>query len=303
MTARTTPETSRPSTIVRAEATIRRLDHPEAVRELLAPSAAYAAYALAYLDPALFRLSRFYEARLNDKSALLMHARGGLGASTLLLGDGALLSVLLKLHPGPRQTLLTCDPAQVDRTLSSRNLWRPQSMLRLRVDRDSFKPPSSAAAVRALTRADAPELNRLYALEGEGAAHSGQQIEAGAFYGALVRGRLVATAGTHIYSRREGVAVVGNVFTHPDFRGRGLGTAVTAAVTEHVLGDADLVVLNVDPANRTARQIYEKLGYRDAGRLVEAMSTLCHAASPAPLFHRLLGRWRSGTAGVETVVV
>ncbi len=303
MTARTTPEASRPSTIVRAEVTIRRLEDPEAVRERLAPSAPYAAYALACLDPALFRLARFYEARLNDKSALLMHARGGLGASTLLLGDGPLLSTLLKLHPGPRQTLLTCDPAHVDRILANRNLWRPQSMLRLRVDRDSFRPPPGAAGLRALTGADAAELNRLYAIEGEGAAYSRQQIEAGAFYGAIVRGRLVATAGTHIYSRREGVAVIGNVFTHPDFRGRGLGTAVTAAVTEKVLGDADLVVLNVDPANRTARRIYEKLGFRDAGRLVEAMSTLRHVVSPAPLFHRLVGRWRSGVRGVETVIV
>ena len=290
-------------TLARAAATIRRLEHPNLVRPELEGAAAYAAYGLAYLDPGLFRLARFYEARLNDRRALLMHARGGLGPSTLLLGDSALVAALLRLHPGPRQTLLTCEPEHVETALSTRNLWRPQTMLRLQVERQAFVPPASLPSVRRLTADDATELNRLYALEGEGTWYSGHQINAGVYYGGFSRGRLVATAGTHIHSRREGVAVIGNVFTHPDFRGRGLGTAVTAAITAHVLQDAKLVVLSVDPANRTAHQIYEKLGYRESGRLVEAMSTLRRPISPLPLLERLIGRWRSGTTGVKVVAV
>ena len=67
------------------------------------------------------------------------------------------------------------------------------------------------------------------------------------------------------------MAILGltNVLTHPDFRGRGYGTAVTAAVTESFLPSSKLIVLNVDPANRPARQIYERLGYIERGRLIE----------------------------------
>jgi RimJ/RimL family protein N-acetyltransferase len=176
-------------------------------------------------------------------------------------------------------------------------------MLRMAVAPAGFQPPASIAPVRRLIGSDAGELNRLYALEGDTTWYSGRQINEGVYYGALSRGRLVAAAGTHIHSQREGIAVVGNVFTHPDFRGHGFGTAVTAAVTAHLLQHCGLVVLNVDPGNRPARQIYEKLGYQDTGRVVEALSTLRRPHSPLPLFHRLLGRWRSRTPGEQIVPI
>ena len=71
-------------------------------------------------------------------------------------------------------------------------------------------------------------------------------------------------------SPRERVAVVGNVFTHPAQRGRGYATATTSAVTAALLQMCDTVVLTVDPLNTPAVAAYERLGYREAGRLVEA---------------------------------
>ena len=43
----------------------------------------------------------------------------------------------------------------------------------------------------------------------------------GVYYGVRVDGRLVAAAGTHVISPTARLAVVGNVMTHVDFRGRG----------------------------------------------------------------------------------
>jgi RimJ/RimL family protein N-acetyltransferase len=286
---------------VRNQVIVRSLDDRTALKRELSQTAPYAAYALAYLDPRLFSLARFYEAQRQDRRAIVMHARGGLGPSTMLFGDASLLSSLLKLHPGSRQTLLTCEPDHVDTALATHNLFRPQSMLRMQVDRASFTGREVASDVRRLIGADARDLNRLYALEGDGIWYSPNQVASGIYYGALNRGRLVAAAGTHIYSGYEGVAVVGNVFTHPDYRGHGYGTAVTAAVTEQLLRICNLVVLNVDPANRVARHIYEALGYREAGRLVEAMSTLRYPYSPLPLMRRLIARLRSRSAGIEVV--
>jgi RimJ/RimL family protein N-acetyltransferase len=282
-------------------ATLRRLTDMRAVKRALDASPAFNAYALAHLDPALFGLASFYLAQTNSASAVLMHSRGGLGAATHAFGDPRLVATLVALHPGPRGSLLTCQTEHVDAMLQAYNLWRPQNMMRMQVDADSFQPPTSKGPVRRLLAADAPELNRLYALEGDGIFYSGQQVRDGAYFGALHRGRLVAAAGTHIYSRAAGVAVVGNVFTHPDFRGHGLATAVTAAVTAHVLQDCDLVVLSVDPANRSARHVYETLGYRDAGRLLESMVTRRAPLSPLPALRRFLAGRRSGEKGVEVV--
>ncbi len=303
MTARAATKTARATLIAASEARIQRLDRVADVRRSLEAVPAYAAYALAYLDPAIFRLARFYEATLKDRRAVVMHARGGLGPSTLLFGDTTLLGALLKLHPGPRQTLLTCEPAHVEQALRSHNLWRPQTMLRMQLGAGGFRPPTRLDGVRRLGGMDAPDLNRLNALEGDGTSYTGRQINAGVYYGAFNRGRLAAAAGTHIHSKREGIGVVGNVFTHPDMRGRGYGTAVTAAVTAHLLQDCRLVVLNVDPANRPARQVYERLGYVEAARLVEALSTRRQPLSPLPLVRRLLARLRSGVSGAEAVPV
>ena len=300
MTARTASGQTKPASLERT-ASVRRLLDRDAIRERLLAARAYSAYATAYLDPRLFPLACFYEATSGNRWALVMHARGGLGTSTLTLGDAAIVEALLQLHPGPRQTFLTCETGHVDGLLLGHNLWRPQTMLRMQVSRPSFQPRANPAPVRRLIDADAPDLNALYAIEGDGLRYSGRQISQGAYFGAYVRGRLVSAAGTHIHSASESVGVVGNVFTHPDHRSHGLGGAVTSAVTAQLLRTCDLVVLNVDPANRTARHIYETLGYAEAGRLVEAMATRRDPLSPMPLARRLIGRWRSRTSGVETV--
>jgi ribosomal protein S18 acetylase RimI-like enzyme len=280
---------------------VRRLEDRQAVRAHLARAPAYAAYALACLDARLFPTTAVFEARRDGATAVAVHSRGGLGPATLLLGDGEAISTLLRLHPGPRQTVLTCEPDHVSTALRTYHLWRPQNMLRMALDHDAFAAPRGQLGVRRLGHADAADLNRLYALEGEGLRYSGRQIDGGVYFGAFQRGVLLAAAGTHVYSETEGVAVVGNVFTHPDARGRGLGGAVTAAVTAHLRERCPLIVLSVDPANRAARRLYEKIGYREAGRLVESMATRRDPFSPLPALRRLTARVRGGVPGLEVV--
>jgi RimJ/RimL family protein N-acetyltransferase len=280
-------------------AIVRQLRDPESIRARLNQQRAYAAYALGYLDDRRFPMAAFYEATSGERAALVMHARGGLGASMFTMGDPALLGRLLSLHPGIRQAFVTCEPGHVDAVLTSHNVWRPQTMLRMQLTRQDFSPPKENPAVRRLVEADAFELNRLY--NEDSTRYTGRQIAEGIYFGADHRRWLVAAAGTHIYSKREGVAVIGNVFTHQDFRGRGLGTAVTAAVAAHLLQDCDLIVLNVDPANRTARHVYEQLGFKETGRLVEAMATRRRAYSPLPAIRRAVARYRATAPDTELV--
>ena len=299
MTARAAGSSTTRHVSLRRSATINQLRDVESLRAILDQSRPYAAYALAYLDEARFRQAEFYEATAGEGRALVMQARGGLGPSTLTLGDPSLVGTLLALHPGPRQAFLTCETDHVDKLLETHNLWRPQTMLRMQLDGQSFRPPADLSNVRRLISADSADLNRLY--NEEGTRHTGRQIEEGVYFGARHRGWLIAAAGTHIYSRSQGVAVIGNVYTHPDFRGHGLGTAVTAAVAKQLLETCDLIVLNVDPMNRTARHIYDQLGFRETGRLVEAMSTRRRPFSPAPFFRRSVARHRAATPHTELV--
>ena len=59
-----------------------------------------------------------------------------------------------------------------------------------------------------------------------------------------------------------GSARIGPVYTPPAARGRGYGSAVTAAVTAAVADDGGIPVLFTDLANPTSNKIYQELGYR-----------------------------------------
>jgi GNAT superfamily N-acetyltransferase len=65
-----------------------------------------------------------------------------------------------------------------------------------------------------------------------------------------------------------GSARVGPVYTPPEQRGRGYGSAVTAAATQAILDDGGVPVLFTDLANPTSNKIYQLLGYRPVERRV-----------------------------------
>lgn len=74
-------------------------------------------------------------------------------------------------------------------------------------------------------------------------------------------GRPVSMAG--YVGPVAGVARVAPVFTPPEHRRRGYGSAVTAACSAHALArGADAVMLYTDLANPTSNAIYQRIGYR-----------------------------------------
>jgi predicted GNAT family acetyltransferase len=60
----------------------------------------------------------------------------------------------------------------------------------------------------------------------------------------------------------RGAARIGPVYTPPGLRGRGYGSAVTAAATREVLDGGAVPVLFTDLGNPTSNAIYQQLGYR-----------------------------------------
>jgi ribosomal protein S18 acetylase RimI-like enzyme len=141
-------------------------------------------------------------------------------------------------------------------------------MIRMWVDRASFRP--YPADVRRLLPAEIGDLNRLYQL-GFASWLPSNAIAEGVYYGIRVNGRLVAAAGTHVVSPEARLAVVGNVLTQTDHRGRGYAKATTAAVTADLLRTCDQVVLNVRADNPPAIQAYRHLGYQEHARFEERL--------------------------------
>lgn len=274
----------------RAAYAVERLTDREAIRGLLLPERAYAAYALGQLEPHLFPLSEWWTAEGPGGRALLLHSRGGLGRALFALGDPEALDAILRLHPGPRFSFASVRPEHRPVLARHFHLLRSQLMVRMSVERAAFRP-TPGPAVR-LGGGDIGRINRLYSAEGGPTAYTSRHIEEGVYYGVFVDGRLASIAGTHVVAPSQGVAVVGNVFTHPRYRGQGLAAVATSAVTEFLLRSCPLVVLTVEATNEPALRVYRRLGYRQECTLHETPVIRRDPTGLLSLARRLLASWR-----------
>lgn len=258
----------------------------------------FAAYALAQLDPEAFPLSAWWTCHTESGLSLVCHSRAGLGDATFVLGPSQGVAAILSLHPGPARTFATAKPEQLKALESAYRLSGARTMRRMHVTAQSFEPVEGDTL--RLLGGQVRLLNRLYASEGGPTSYLPHHIEEGCYHGVLAGGRLVAVAGTHSISAVAGIAVVGNVFTHPDHRGRGYATLATSAATADLLRHCRDVVLSVDPENRPAVSAYRALGYREVEDIVEAAARR-RAGGLASGLRRLIAARRGRRLGGEIV--
>jgi RimJ/RimL family protein N-acetyltransferase len=155
--------------------------------------------------------------------------------------------------------------------------------------------------VRRLEGADARRINALYRSDGVASFYSPRQIDEACYYGAERDGKLVAIAGTHVVSTSSEIAVVGNVYTFPEYRGQHLAQATTSAVTAQLLKFCREVVLSVDPENAPAVRAYERLGYIEVARLIEGAAVRRDVTGLAASLRRMVARTRGRAEGNEIV--
>lgn len=240
------------------------------IRTFLERDRLFAAYALCDLEDREASRSRWGIARANGEVVSLVLEYGGPSPQPLFIagrGDG--IEAVLRDVIKPSIAYLACLPASQAAVQTRYRLEPGPQMVRMWVDRSSFRPAEDPG-VEPLSPSDVGELNRLYRL-GFGSWLPPQAVAEGVYYGIRVNGRLVAAAGTHVIGRRAKLAVVGNVLTQPEFRGRGYAQATTAAVTARLLEFCDHVVLNVRSDNPPALNAYQRLGYAEHVRFEERL--------------------------------
>lgn len=230
----------------------------------------YAAYALGDLDSST-RGRCLWGIAYDDGGhpvALAMHHEGLVPQPLFLMGDPDGCVEVLGSVIKPRDAFFM-GSARLDAAVGRLyDLDPPVELLRMVVDARTFRP--FAGPAERLTQSDTDELNRLYQL-GFRAGFPPSVLEDGIYYGVRVRDRLVSAAGTHVINAREGVAVVGNVMTHVDYRGHDFAKMVTSAVTSELLDRVPDVALNVHADNVSAIGAYLRLGYGEYCRLTERL--------------------------------
>ena len=249
------------------------------LREFLARDRLFAAYAICDLDDREFSRTRWGGAFVGTELVAVALEYAGLSPQPLfVMGRNDGIEAALRDLVKPRAAYVAALPEAMPAVEASYRVEAGPQMVRMWVDRTTFRP--YPADTRRLLPVEVGDLNRLYQLGfaswlGQGA------IADGVYYGVRANGHLVAAAGTHVISASARLAVVGNVLTQVEYRGRGYATATTGAVTAELLRFCDQVVLNVRSDNPPALQAYRKLGYQEHIRFEER------------LIHRLGSPWPS----------
>jgi len=140
-------------------------------------------------------------------------------------------------------------------------------LLQQRVDFEKFDLSLTAA----LTSEDLKEINILYAESYPDNSFDSRMLDTGMYFGIRINGNLISIAGVHVFSRQYKVAALGNITTHPDYRGKGYGTIVTARLCKELLKQADAIGLNVSLDNIGAIKCYNKLGFEIVAEYNEIM--------------------------------
>ncbi len=254
----------------RADLYARAVSDRDEIAAFLRSDRLYAAYSLGDLDgPNRHRCSWgvAYD-DLGRPVALAMHQEGLVPQPLFLMGDPVGCREILDSVIRPRDAYFM-GTEEIDAAVAEvYDLDPSQYLLRMSVDEATFRP--FAGAAERLAPGDIDDLNHLYQLGFRG-GFPPSVLEAGVYYGVRVRGRLVSAAGTHVINAREGIAVVGNVLTHADFRGHDFAKMVTSAVTGELLQRVPDVTLNVHADNAPAIAAYERLGYREHCLLTERL--------------------------------
>jgi RimJ/RimL family protein N-acetyltransferase len=253
----------------------------------------YSAYALCDLDDREFLRTRWGVALVGGEPISVVLQYAGYSPQPLfVLGENAGIEAILANVIKPRTAYVASRPEHLAAISTTYRIESGPAMLRMWVDAAHFRP--FPGDVQRLLPVEIGDLNRLYQL-GFASWLPASAITDGLYYGVRVGGRLVAAAGTHVISPTARLAVVGNVMTNTDSRGRGYATAVTGAVTADLLRFCDEVVLNVRADNAPALAAYRRLGYQP---YVSFEERLVHRSEPpwsgwSGTFHRLFTRKES----------
>lgn len=116
--------------------------------------------------------------------------------------------------------------------------------------------------IRRLKMSDMNEIRELYTIAYPGNWFDSRMVETGKYFGYFMGKRLTGISGVHVYSSEYRIAALGNIATHPDFRGRKIAYKLTSVLCNDLLKNVDIIGLNVKSDNPAAIRCYENIGFR-----------------------------------------
>jgi ribosomal protein S18 acetylase RimI-like enzyme len=119
--------------------------------------------------------------------------------------------------------------------------------------------------IRKLSIEDLAIIKELYSVSYPQNWFDSRMLETNKYYGYFINYKLVGVSGIHVFSEEYKVAALGNIATHPDYRGQQIGYKLTSALCFDLQKCVDLIGLNVRSDNEYALKCYKKIGFEIIG--------------------------------------
>jgi len=228
------------------------------------------AYARWDLDHAPYRV-RFVSALDGDQTVGYLLVWLGHPTATVVhwVGADPRARILADALP-PRPLVAIVPEAFQNAAVAERGPCRPLSVLLLATE-PSAEPRANAMApsstdIRRLERTDHPELVAFAGRQSDPVAGEYPALDPGEewIWGAFDRGSLVGAVRAAV--RLPEVWLLGGVYVDPSVRGRGIGQALVTTALASARELRARVGLYVREDRLEARRMYERLGFRPAGR-------------------------------------
>jgi RimJ/RimL family protein N-acetyltransferase len=146
-----------------------------------------------------------------------------------------------------------------------------ETMWNMGLSQDKFTPLKSELDIRRLTSRD--PLESILKVYDHYPDHFFEpcQLETGVYFGLFFEEQLMSISGTHVYAPREGIAVLGNIVTHKEYRNRGYSHVCTAKLLKYLFEHGcGVISLQVGAENLTAIACYRHLGFKYYSTVLQA---------------------------------
>lgn len=241
------------------------IQNKEKIARFLQLNPALYLYALGDLDDFFWPNTEWYGLEVKGGLAALTFLYKG-GKSVTLLGFceerdpmRELLSSLLPLLPLNFHAQLSPGLEDVFEPRYRREEYGAYSRMILRHPEKVLSHDCPEAC--SLSESDLEDIEALYRESYPENWFDSSMLKTGKYFGVRKNGRLVSIAGIHVFSEQYQVAALGNITTHPEWRGEGLGMQATAKVCQSLIGPVNIIGLNVKTGNFPAIRCYQKLGF------------------------------------------
>lgn len=214
----------------------------------------------------------YYKSTRIDECILIYHAP--FGSTVLAFGVSERFPVLLEEAVSLFPDRFYCHYLESYGPILRSRFGESDRRAAQRMKLGAFRPAHREEDERHMRRLDpswAGRLKSFYAEAFEGCYYEPRMLETGKYFGWVEDSAIVAAAGVHVYSTVRRMAVLGNIATHPDRRGRGLATRLTSRLVSELVAENLPVCLNVMQDNVPAIRCYETLGFEKALEYTESV--------------------------------